>query len=626
MGTVSGSDLRTWDSQPNYLFDGTNANAFSADSVGHVIGVTVSGTTTYYLIQAYYAGVGMGGQGTNNAIYVSRAPGSAPTTGMRGAEWSYTTGTKPFTMDGGTNLIHYGGGFYYDPDGMIPPDSTGRKITISGGTGFSAGTYTITAQYATGFDNGWLVYLNKDSDNTLPSATNGNLGSVRGATWAFAAGGVRMPPIIPEAAYTGAAKGLGIGDSITNGNTRMLAVLQAKFPNASAVTWTNAAVSGSTSSEWVPGTANFVAAVAAGNANSCNFATICLGANDSTTQVPSATFLANIQLLVKGLFASIPTLQYIIVHGTLYTTDGARDLASLRAYRAAIRNVGYGAMIGSLESYALFQEAPRLLSDGVHPGDGGAELLARLWVVGIAEALNSGAATTIESRLDAIQAKTDNLPASPAAVGSAMTLADGAITAAKIASDAITATKIASDAITAAKIADGAIDTGAIADGAITAAKIASDAITSSKLASDAIGASEISAAAVTKIAAGVTVAPQVVLGPLALLLDGAGSDAVLQLRRGDITTARAYLRGLDGQAISVSGATLTAKIVNLTGTTLVSGLSCTALVADQGIVQVSIDTSVEALASIRRARLIVTRTVGSTDVTNYPATLTLEP
>ena len=51
--------------------------------------------------------------------------------------------------------------------------------------------------------------------------------------------------------------------------------------------------------------------------------------------------------------------------------------------------------------------------------------------------------------LDAVKAKTDNLPASPAAVGSEMTLADGAITAAKIAADAITAAKIATDAISA---------------------------------------------------------------------------------------------------------------------------------------------------------------------------------
>lgn len=71
----------------------------------------------------------------------------------------------------------------------------------------------------------------------------------------------------------------------------------------------------------------------------------------------------------------------------------------------------------------------------------------------------------VDTEVSAIKAKTDNLPASPAAVGSAMTLEDNAITAAKI----------ASDAITAAKIADGAIDAATFAASAITAAATAAD-------------------------------------------------------------------------------------------------------------------------------------------------------
>lgn len=63
----------------------------------------------------------------------------------------------------------------------------------------------------------------------------------------------------------------------------------------------------------------------------------------------------------------------------------------------------------------------------------------------------------VDGVADAIKAKTDNLPASPAAVGSAMTLADSAITAAKIASSAITDAKIATDAISAAKVKADAV-------------------------------------------------------------------------------------------------------------------------------------------------------------------------
>ncbi len=53
--------------------------------------------------------------------------------------------------------------------------------------------------------------------------------------------------------------------------------------------------------------------------------------------------------------------------------------------------------------------------------------------------------STVDTVVDAIKLKTDNLPASPAAVGSAMTLADGAITADSIAADAIDADALAAD-------------------------------------------------------------------------------------------------------------------------------------------------------------------------------------
>lgn len=59
-----------------------------------------------------------------------------------------------------------------------------------------------------------------------------------------------------------------------------------------------------------------------------------------------------------------------------------------------------------------------------------------------------------------------------------ITLADGAITAAKIASDAITDAKIADGAIDAATFAAGAINAAAIATDAIGAAEIAADAVT----------------------------------------------------------------------------------------------------------------------------------------------------
>ena len=69
-----------------------------------------------------------------------------------------------------------------------------------------------------------------------------------------------------------------------------------------------------------------------------------------------------------------------------------------------------------------------------------------------------GATVALEAagNLAAVKAKTDLIPASPAAVGSAMTLADSAITSAKFAAGAITAASIAADAIGASELAAGA--------------------------------------------------------------------------------------------------------------------------------------------------------------------------
>lgn len=65
----------------------------------------------------------------------------------------------------------------------------------------------------------------------------------------------------------------------------------------------------------------------------------------------------------------------------------------------------------------------------------------------LVESYNS-ALSSLASEVALVKAKTNNLPASPAAVGSAMTLADGAITAPKIGADAFTASKFHSDVTT----------------------------------------------------------------------------------------------------------------------------------------------------------------------------------
>ena len=106
-------------------------------------------------------------------------------------------------------------------------------------------------------------------------------------------------------------------------------------------------------------------------------------------------------------------------------------------------------------------------------------------------------AYSINTAIAANTAKTSNATHTGDVTGStSLTIADGAVTAAKIATNTITADKIATNAV----------NTGEIVDGAVTADKIASQTITANKIAANAVNTSEITDGAVTaaKLASGV--------------------------------------------------------------------------------------------------------------------------
>lgn len=91
-----------------------------------------------------------------------------------------------------------------------------------------------------------------------------------------------------------------------------------------------------------------------------------------------------------------------------------------------------------------------------------------------------------------------------AASYTSVTLANDAITAAKIAADAIGAAEIANGAIDAATFAADAIDAAAIATGAIVAATFAAGAVDAAAIATNAIDADALAADAVAEIADGI--------------------------------------------------------------------------------------------------------------------------
>ena len=83
---------------------------------------------------------------------------------------------------------------------------------------------------------------------------------------------------------------------------------------------------------------------------------------------------------------------------------------------------------------------------------------------------------------------------------SASSIADGAVTSAKLATNSVTSTKIVDGDVTTSKIAAGAISSEKLGDSAVATAKIANGAVTNSKLADNSVTTAKIAATAVTEV------------------------------------------------------------------------------------------------------------------------------
>ena len=101
---------------------------------------------------------------------------------------------------------------------------------------------------------------------------------------------------------------------------------------------------------------------------------------------------------------------------------------------------------------------------------------------------NDKLANSVVASISANTSKSTNATHTGDVTGSgALTIANNAVTTAKIDSDAVDGTKIADNAINSEHYVDGSIDTAHIADLQVTTAKIAADAITGAKILDDAI-------------------------------------------------------------------------------------------------------------------------------------------
>lgn len=404
--TVSGTNLTSWTSFPDRLFD--PVQEFTADCIGHII--NISGGTGFtagqYAIASFNASQNMGAQGTHAVIQLSSAAASGAASG---GTYGWLLGNGGTGLSG-NNLISWvtAPAWVYDPDAVINSQVNGGVITLSGGTNFNAGTYNVTA-FQTGTNLGNQGSQNIALFNTSPRTA---VGFSYGGVWAKT-GGTTIPTPTVQSSYTGSVNVVFIGDSITfdaagvpsstpvttgSGGSLWYA-LHTQYPNASSISYISQGYPGTKTTDWLPSAMggsssnNFYTAVAAAVANGCNIVSLMIGTNDAgVSGTSSATYLANLQTIVSALWANIPGLKAIVLQeqpalmngtgGTANTTANTLLQAYVAGY-SAITNATKGfssAVTATITNYAFFLANPQAMSDGIHPNAAGFGELYYTWL------------------------------------------------------------------------------------------------------------------------------------------------------------------------------------------------------------------------------------------------------
>lgn len=190
-----------------------------------------------------------------------------------------------------------------------------------------------------------------------------------------------------------------------------------------------------------------------------------------------------------------------------------------------------------------------------------AELEASTGAANIGFSSSAGiTASTIAAALDELKAAIVGATVGTLPAGSVgpTTLADGAVTTAKLGALAVTEGKIYDGSVTAGKIGASAVETAKINDGAVTTAKLAAAAVTAEKLGAKAVKTTNLADDLVVPVVNGGTGSTSAADARTAL-----GAQAVIQAASFSLDDASWTTSGTKKvQAVTISGLAATSKFV----------------------------------------------------------------
>ena len=197
-----------------------------------------------------------------------------------------------------------------------------------------------------------------------------------------------------------------IGDSITSNFAIPATCATDLSIDGLTLTAINKGVSGTSTSDWAPGSANDAAAVAVFTAGMG--VSIMLGTNDARVAVrnSAATYASQLFAIVAAWIGrgSAAVWLHFPPYAVPGSNSGDQDATAntLRvAYQAVIKRIvnGVTVLLGDTTAYAYFAANPSQLSDGIHPGTSGQAWLAQAWASGMQAGISAILHTTTLQRL-----------------------------------------------------------------------------------------------------------------------------------------------------------------------------------------------------------------------------------
>lgn len=165
--------------------------------------------------------------------------------------------------------------------------------------------------------------------------------------------------------------------------------LVSQLTTSTGDTWTgvNMGVGGSSTTDWLPGTANYIAALAAFRLEGVTYINLMLGTNNTASAklTPAATYGSELRQIAEGFRADLPCLTGIMIHYPATAHEGGSNGgdALMQIYFPEIDAICNDAFYvrGDTTAYAAFEAAPGTYKpgDNLHPVQIGHDFLADAW-------------------------------------------------------------------------------------------------------------------------------------------------------------------------------------------------------------------------------------------------------